>query len=206
MKNVFTNQMFLIAAMAICPAFTSCSDDDDQQPVPDPEKSCVPANLQNDLVAFYPFSGGSLDDLSGNGRHLSNTTTAFASVDRDGNAKCAFEFSAANGDFLTIANPVFLNDMHNQPFSVSLWFKTTTTGPWHGRYELLIGRGTGLHCPDTHGEWSVGLYDCTQPVFGSMIIACGKWGLLARPVAIRTIPFRMLGITWRSLPMGRPAA
>jgi len=165
MKNVFTTPMFLLAAMAICPVFTSCSDDDGQQPEPEPEKSCVPANLQNGLVAFYPFSGGSLDDHSGNNHHLSNPTSAFASADRSGNAKCAFEFSAANSDFLTIANPVFLNGTHEQPLSVSLWLKTTgTRNP--GTYEQLFGRGTGLHCPDTQGEWSVGLYDCRQPVFG----------------------------------------
>jgi hypothetical protein len=29
-----------------------------------------------------------------------------------------------------------------------------------------VGRDAGLHCPDTYGQWSVGLYDCRKAVGG----------------------------------------
>jgi hypothetical protein len=36
-----------------------------------------------------------------------------------------------------------------------------------GNYELLLGRGnTGLHCPDTWSQWSIGLFDCRKAVVG----------------------------------------
>lgn len=155
----------LIYAILIIGLMVSCDNDDNGDPNPDPEQSCIPANLQNDIIAFYPFSGGSLNDYSGNGYDLSNSTTAFASQDRAGNPNCAFEFVAANNDFLTYVNPVIMDNFDSQPFSVSLWFKTEGNRDG-GEYEQLIGRGTGLHCPDTYGEWSVGLYDCRNSVFG----------------------------------------
>lgn len=146
--------------------FISCDNDDDApNPQPEPEASCIPSNLQTDLIAFYPFSGGSLNDFSGNGYDLSNPTSAFSSEDRDGNSNCAFEFVASNDDFLTYVNPTFLDDLDSLPFSVSLWFKAEgTRNP--GDYELLIGRDEGMHCPDTFGEWSLGLYDCRNAAFG----------------------------------------
>lgn len=162
MKNLKFNLMYVTLIIGL---IISCDDDDNSNSQPEPEQSCIPANLQNDIIAFYPFSGGSLDDYSGNNYHLSNPTTAFASQDRGGNPNCAYEFVASNGDFLTFTNPNFIDDFDNQPFSVSLWFKTMGTRSG-GDYEQLIGRGMGLHCPDTYGEWSIGLYDCRNTVFG----------------------------------------
>ena len=45
-------------------------------------QDCLTTNLQNGVVAFYPFNNGSINDESGNNNHLSNTTTANATVDR----------------------------------------------------------------------------------------------------------------------------
>ncbi len=162
MKNLKIQLVYLFVIIGL---ILSCNNDDDNSPEPDPEQSCLPANLQNDVIVFYPFSGGSINDFSGNGYDLTNPTSAMSGQDRAGNANCAFFFDAANGDFLTYANPVFINGFDNQPFSVSLWFKTEGTRSG-GDYEQLIGRSTGLHCPDTYGEWSLGLYDCRNSVFG----------------------------------------
>lgn len=163
MKNLKFSLFYVVLLFGV---LISCNNDDEPtNDDPEPEVTCLPANLSNDVIAFYPFSSGSLNDDSGNGYHLTNPTSAFASQDRNGNASCAFEFVAANGDFLTFANPNFMDGFGNQPFSISIWFKTQGTRDG-GDFEQLIGRGTGLHCPNTYGEWSIGMYDCRNLAFG----------------------------------------
>ena len=159
MKNVKLSIMFL-SLIGIC---MGCDSDDNNS---NPNAlGCLPVSLQTGIIAYYPFNGGSLNDFSGNGNHLANTTTAFSSEDRDGNTNCAFEFVAANNDFLTIVNPTFIDDFDSNPFSISLWFKAEGTRAG-GLYEQIIGRDTGLHCPDTYGQWSFSLSDCRNVVFG----------------------------------------
>lgn len=128
--------------------------------------------LASGVMAFYPFGFGSLADVSGNNNNLTNPTTATPTLDRSGNGKCAYHFEKINGDFLTIpaAGTGFLNGLTTSPFSISLWYQPTLNSAMPrnvGDYELLIGRGTtGVHCPDTWGEWSIGLYDCRKAVAG----------------------------------------
>lgn len=64
---------------------------------------CIPNELANKVIAFYPFSNGSLNDFSGNNQNLTNTTTAHSSSDRNGNTNCAYEF-----DNIPISNNEFL--------------------------------------------------------------------------------------------------
>lgn len=139
----------------------SCNNSDDPAPT---QENCLPSNLQTGVIAFYPFSNGSINDASGNNYHLTNSTTASAGADRNGNSNCAFHFNATDTEFLTYANPTFVNDFQTLPFSISLWYKNESAAA--GDYELLIGRDVNLHCPDTHGQWSVGLYDYRKPVLG----------------------------------------
>lgn len=115
-------------------------------------------------MAFYPFSNGTLNDLSGNSNHLNNPTQAFPVADRRGNQSCAFEFnnSAAKDQFLTRSNPIFLNGLSE--FSVSLWYEPRA--PRNGSFETLISRDLNVSCPDRNGQWSVSLYDCRKAVFG----------------------------------------
>ncbi len=130
--------------------------------------STLSGTLASGVLAFYPFGNGSLNDLSGNGYHLINPTTAYPTTDRGGSANCAYHFDMVNHDFLTIptGGSGFLNNITTSPFSISLWYQATGTRPG-GNYELLIGRGnTPLHCPDTWGEWSIGLHDCRKAVAG----------------------------------------
>jgi len=127
------------------------------------EADCIPVNLQNGIIAFYPFNSGSLNDLSGNNYHLANPTTATPGADRAGNSNCAFSFLRAKGDFLTYANPDFLNNFQTLPFSISVWYKPVGLKP---SFEVLVGRDVGNHCPDTHGQWSVALFDNRRAVFG----------------------------------------
>lgn len=121
---------------------------------------CIPTNLNNGLIVYYSFGNGSLLDSKG-GAHLTNTTTAHFAADRAGNLNCAYEFDAAAGTFLSATNTTALNGLTQM--SVSLWYQP---GIDQSEYELLIGRDTGMHCPDTNGQWSIGLYDLRRAVFG----------------------------------------
>lgn len=130
--------------------------------------ACIPTALQQDVLAFYPFSNGSLVDESGNGLTLSNGTSAIPTTDRNGNTACAFLFdnsgTQAGSSVLSRSDANFLNDL--PAFSISLWYQALDTSRNEGNYEVLLGRGDGVRCPDRNGEWSVGLYDCRRAVFG----------------------------------------
>lgn len=127
--------------------------------------STLSGSLLSGVVAFYPFGYGSLSDLSGNGYNLQNPTAAVPTTDRGGSPNCAYRFNGT--DFLTpVGSSTFLDNITTAPFSISLWYQPLGIRPV-GNYELLIGRGnTPLHCPDTWGEWSMGLYDCRKAVVG----------------------------------------
>ena len=117
-------------------------------------QDCLTTNLQNGVVAFYPFNNGSINDESGNNNHLSNTTTANATVDRNGNLNCAFQFNSSNNEFLTFINPIFLNDLQNGSFSISLWYLSEIQGAG------LLSRGNDLgNCAGGRGEWNLSLWD-----------------------------------------------
>ncbi len=129
---------------------------------------CLPANLQTGVIAFYPFSNGSINDFSGHNHHLVNTTTAHSTPDRNGNSNCAFEFnnpynSTTATEFLTTSNTTFLNGLTQ--FSISLWYEPLDTVRGAGDFEALVNRGMGVSCPDRMGQWSIALYDCRKAVF-----------------------------------------
>lgn len=127
------------------------------------QATCLPTNLQNGVIAFYPFSSGSLNDYSGYNRHLTNPTTASSTTDRSGNSNCAYNFVISNNDYLTFINPTFINDFNSNPFSISIWIKTSGSRD-AGDYESIISRGSGLqNC--VYGQWSLGLHDLRQPTF-----------------------------------------
>ena len=128
--------------------------------------TCVPANLQNGVIAFYPFSNGSLDDASSFNNDLTNATTAIPTSDRNGNSNCAYLFSNDSSTYeaLTLANPTFLDGLSS--FSVSIWYQPLDTTRPGGEFEVLLSRGDQGRCPDRSGEWSLALYDCRRAVFG----------------------------------------
>lgn len=84
---------------------------------------CIPSSSQTDVVAFYTFSNGSLNDDSGNNQTLTNTTSAAPAADRFGNPNCAFEFDnlPTSSEFLVRSNASFLTTLTD--FSVSLWYQ-----------------------------------------------------------------------------------
>jgi hypothetical protein len=127
---------------------------------------CLPKSLSNNILAFYPFSNGTLDDISGNGHTLLNNTTAKPASDRNGNASCAYEFDnlPTSSEFLTTSATSFLNNLSE--FSISLWYQPQDTARDGGLFESLINRDLGWKCPDRNGQWSIALYDCRKAVFG----------------------------------------
>lgn len=127
---------------------------------------CVPASLQGDVIAFYPFNNGQLIDESSNNNDMTNPTTATATSDRMGNSNCAYQFvdSPTNEEYLTTTSSNFLDNLDE--FSISIWYEPLDTARNGGSYEILFSRGDEARCPDRRGEWSVGLYDCRSAVFG----------------------------------------
>lgn len=119
--------------------------------------SCIPDELQSQVIAFYPFSNGNTIDLV-NFNNLTNNN-AQPTSDRNSNENCAFSFDVSNNSYLTTTDTQFLNNLPE--FSISLWFNASTEG-------YLIHRDEGFHCPDTNGQWSVMLYDLGRPVFGHL--------------------------------------
>jgi len=144
--------------------FFSCTEDEDndENDYSVAITNCLPSNLQNNIIAYYPFGAGSVKDESGNNRHLTNASSAVSINDRNGNGNCAYEFDTT--DSFTLTNATFLNNLPQ--ISISVWFQSADTNG--GNFELLIGmeNANGLHCPDTFGDFSLSLYDCNRPVFG----------------------------------------
>lgn len=128
--------------------------------------ACLPAGLSANVIAFYPFSKGSLNDISGNNEHLVNNTTAKPSTDRNGNIDCAYQFDNLPNasEFLENANTTFLNNLN--AFSVSLWYLAEDTTRADGIFETIISRDDTAMCPNRSGQWSIGLYDCRVAIFG----------------------------------------
>ncbi len=106
----------------------------------------LPVNLQNGLVAFYPFCGNA-NDKSGNG----NTGTVYNAQltnDRFGNSNSAYYF---NGNDAYMASfPTF----NPYPLSVSLWVKPEafdklrTIFQWNSESQ----GNSGIHSPDLYIE------------------------------------------------------
>lgn len=151
MKNVM---LILFALLMI-----SCNDKVEVR------SDCLPPNLEDGVIAFYPFSDGSLLDES-TGNHDLTNTSATPTSDRFGNDKCAYEFSSAGftQEYLSTSNTNFLNGLDE--FSISIWYQPIDTSRNVGDFEALVSRGNERRCPNKMGEWSVGLFDCRRAVFG----------------------------------------
>lgn len=124
--------------------------------------TCIPSSLNDNVIAFYPFSNGSLNDQSGAGHNLINQNTVLFGADRNNNASCAAKFDQMKKQFFkTDGN--FTNEMQNKSLSISMWYRPEGS---IGGYELLMGRSLTdkISCPDKYGEWSLGLYDCRKAV------------------------------------------
>lgn len=130
--------------------------------------NCVPLELQEGLVAFYPFGEGSLLDISGNENHLTNKNKAIVAEDRGGNQECSYFFSDDNffntNSYLSMNNPDFLNGLDS--FSISSWYKYKVDISTFGWIRPIISRDTAfLGGFDKRGQWSLSLFDLARGVF-----------------------------------------
>lgn len=107
----------------------SCSEDQNRE--------CIPSNLRKSVIAYYPFSSGSLKDHSIYNNRLTNLNAQVAE-DRFGNPNCAYRFDGTTNTYL-IGNGKFTDNFHKKPFSVSLWFKATDYRD-PGDWEDLVSR------------------------------------------------------------------
>ena len=91
----------------------SCKTEEIIDEIPEETIACIPDDLENNVIAFYPFSNGSLDDFSGGENDLINSTTASPTSDRNGNTDCAYIFDNAinSTEFLTTTDTDFLNNL-----------------------------------------------------------------------------------------------
>lgn len=128
------------------------------------QATCLPLNLQNGVIAFYPFSSGSLNDYSGYNHNLTNPTTASSTNDRSGNSNCAFNFIKANNEFVKITDPAFLDNYITNPYTISVWIKPSGTRDG-GDYEGIINRIKSDNNSLNASNWGVGLHDCRQTSF-----------------------------------------
>lgn len=133
---------------------------------------CIPKQLQSNIVSFYPFSNGSLDDKSGNGFSLVNPNNISPFEDRVGKNGCAYIFDGSTDQYLS-RHGKFLDDFHKSNFSVSMWYKPLDTRDG-GDYELLMGRveNYNIKKPNKSEQWSIGLYDCRLAIFHINRKAC----------------------------------
>ncbi|WP_181358476.1 LamG domain-containing protein [Taibaiella chishuiensis] len=151
---------FLAAALALL-SLNACNKSKSRTTVP-----CIPASLQSSVLAFYPFDKGSLNDFSGNGHHLTNTSYNGPIADRNGNPNCAFNFADSLENFnqyVGLTDATFLDGLTQ--FSISLWYKpfdSISRLP----LETLVCR---TQAPNSYApmqySWAVALFDCRKAVF-----------------------------------------
>ena len=148
MNNIIKSVTILLIILIF-----SCNNSDEE--VERQQLNCLSIGLQNGVVAFYPFINGSLNDESGNNNNLTNSTSASATSDRDGNPNCAFSFNSTNNEFLEYTNPTFLDDLPVNNFSISLWYKADyDTGT-----AQFIHRDEGNYGCGYIGQWSIHFVD-----------------------------------------------
>jgi hypothetical protein len=107
-------------------------------------------DLQNGLVAYYPFNGNANDE-SGNG-HNGRVANATLTSDRFGTPNSAYLFSGSN-DTITVLNDPALN--FSGDFTITCWMKTNSTNNDMEIYRKHI---------DTHSWNGYRLFvNCTAP-------------------------------------------
>ncbi len=120
---------------------------------------CVPAGLKKNVIAFYPFTKGSIKDFSLDGRDLKMNGSPTPVKDRNGNANCAFSFKRSSNDNLS-TNGSFTDGFENKSFSVSMWYQPQNDdNPSQHLYTRLKN--------NYNRSWSVNLSDCNELFFGN---------------------------------------
>jgi hypothetical protein len=98
-------------------------------------------NLNQGLMAYYPFSGNANDVSGNNNNPVFNNATLTA--DRFGNPNSAYSFNGTS-NYMRIPNSATLN--YNTQMSVTAWVKVAGfyQGPCHGNRVIMKGDADGL--------------------------------------------------------------
>ena len=92
----------------------------------------VNGDIQEGLVAWYPFSGDAFD-ASGNGNH-GNVNGATLTTDRYGRANSAYSFDGID-DFIIIPNSNSLN--FTDQITLAYWVKLESSAPYYFPYHII---------------------------------------------------------------------
>lgn len=119
---------------------------------------CLPSNLQEGLLAFYPFRAGAPLDATVTGNDLAYSGSVYVN-------DCSIGFLSKQGrnSSLITSNSSFLDGLTE--YSISLKYRPEGQILMRGTIEGLISRGSRFECPDRIGNWSISLTDCRQAVF-----------------------------------------
>jgi len=128
MKNTHAHKLLCIHLLflTLIPGFISCKKSD--RPIGTNklcDKSNLPVNLQNGLIAYYPFCGNAMDK-SHNG-HDGTVLGASLTMDRFGSPQSAYNFNGID-DRIDIGTSIQLGQP-GQAITVSVWFKTKSAKP-----------------------------------------------------------------------------
>ena len=116
------------------------------------DKASLPFNLQNGLVAFYPFCGNATD-ASGNGNH-GIVNGAILTTDRFGNQSSAYQFNGQNS-LIRVAHSSNLN--LNSDFTISCWFTSDIAPNYRTAHTLLAKRDDNGSCCSPDVPWHLSI-------------------------------------------------
>jgi len=115
-------------------------------------------NLNEGLIAYYPFNGNANDE-SGNGNH-GLVTGAILTEDRFGNAESAYSFDG--DDYIDVGNNDSLNIIQGS-FSISVWVKSNDANT--GRQAIIekdLAENNGLMLELNSGYTPAGTVTCWE--------------------------------------------
>lgn len=122
---------------------------------------CVDADLIDNLIAYYPFTDGSLDNYVNTGYDLTSSNPIEKTNDRSNNPNCAIYMNQNNQDqalFVNGGDPLTDSNMLDKDYSIAMWYKPLE-GDKRAGYETLIANSNGNRYED---NWSIALYDCRR--------------------------------------------
>ena len=115
-------------------------------------KSDLPIDLQNGLVAYYPFCGNA-NDKSGNNNDGS-VVGATLTNDRFGNANSAYQFNGQN-NFIRVPHSDVLN--LSGDFTLSCWFLSEVAPAYRTSHTLLAKRDDRGACCSPNVPWHLSI-------------------------------------------------
>lgn len=122
-------------------------------------------DIDSDLIIKMGFRNDLTED-AGNTAVSAFGSTTFA-LDRNGNPNCALSFPGTEDDFLKIPVNNENQLVYSDPFTVSLWFRTTAT---QSPLQLLFTKG-----PSATSGFEVALFDGNTPLTGDKTFGYGLW-------------------------------